>query len=582
MEAEPSVTPGAASRDFEPSRWDIIAIPLVLSVVMLLALGAREMTGPFHLGEQLPISLDPRNLPEYALRTTVRMLIALGASLVFSVVYATLAAKSRRAEQILIPILDVLQSVPILGYISFTVTAFLALFPGSLLGAEMAAIFAIFTSQAWNMTFSMHQSLRAVPHDLHEAAAVFGLTSWQKFWRLEMPYAMPGLIWNAMMSMSGGWFFVVASESISVGDEKVSLPGIGSYIALAIEQRDLAAVGYAIATMLLVLICYDQLMFRPLVAWAERFKVEETPGETVPQSWALDLFRRARLLRFVGSPLGLSLKLARNLRLLGGYQPEPGLNEEREPGFFTRVGDWLWYALVAAVAAYASWRIYGFLAAQLTFGEVLHVFGLGLATALRVIVCILLAAIIWVPIGVHIGLRPRLAQFFQPVAQFLAAFPANLLFPPAVIIVLRFSLDPNVWLTPLMILGTQWYMLFNVIAGASSFPQNLRDAADEFHVRGLLWWRKVMLPAINPYLLTGAITAAGGCWNASIVAEAVSWGDDRVTAYGLGAYIADVTAEGDFAKIALGIGVMSLYVALSNRLIWRPLYALAERRAQLR
>ena len=582
MEAEPSVTPGAASRDFQPSRWDVVAIPLVLSVVMLLALGAREMTGPFHVGEPLPISLDPANLPGYALRTTVRMLIALAASLVFSVSYATLAAKSRRAEQILIPVLDVLQSVPVLGYISFTVTGFLALFPGSLLGAEMAAIFAIFTSQAWNMTFSMHQSLRAVPHDLHEAAAVFGLTSWQKFWRLEMPYAMPGLVWNAMMSMSGGWFFVVASESISLGDEKIALPGIGSYIALAIERRDLTAVGWAIATMLLVLVCYDQLLFRPLVAWAERFKVEETPGETVPQSWILDLFRRARLLRFVGSPLALLLRLARDLRLLGIYRPEAGLNEERQPGVLTRMGDLLWYLLLGGVALLASWRIYQFLAVQLTLSEILHVLLLGLTTALRVMVCILLAAIIWVPIGVHIGLRPRLAQFFQPVAQFLAAFPANLLFPPAVIIILRYQLDPNVWLTPLMILGTQWYLLFNVIAGASAFPQNLRDAAAEFHVRGWLWWRKVMMPSLAPYLLTGAITAAGGCWNASIVAEAVSWGDDRIGAFGLGAYIADATLAGDFAKIALGIGVMSLYVALSNRLIWRPLYALAEKRAQLR
>jgi NitT/TauT family transport system permease protein len=246
------------------------------------------------------------------------------------------------------------------------------------------------------------------------------------------------------------------------------------------------------------------------------------------------------------------------------------------------MGDLLWYLLLGGVALLASWRIYQFLAVQLTLSEILHVLLLGLATALRVMVCILLAAIIWVPIGVHIGLRPRLAQFFQPVAQFLAAFPANLLFPPAVIIILRYQLDPNVWLTPLMILGTQWYLLFNVIAGASAFPQNLRDAAAEFHVRGWLWWRKVMMPSLAPYLLTGAITAAGGCWNASIVAEAVSWGDDRIGAFGLGAYIADATLAGDFAKIALGIGVMSLYVALSNRLIWRPLYALAEKRAQLR
>jgi NitT/TauT family transport system permease protein len=241
----------------------------------------------------------------------------------------------------------------------------------------------------------------------------------------------------------------------------------------------------------------------------------------------------------------------------------------------------LWYLLLGCLAAIACWRIYDFLAPQLTGDEVIHVLGLGFLTAMRVIFCIVLAAIIWVPIGVHIGLRPRLAQFFQPVAQFLAAFPANLLFPPAVILILRYQLDPNIWLTPLMILGTQWYLLFNVIAGASAFPQNLRDAAAEFHVHGSLWWRKVIMPGVYPYLLTGAITASGGCWNASIVSEAVSWGDDRVAANGLGAYIAEATAAGDFAKIALGIGVMSLYVAFSNRLIWRPLYAIAERRLRL-
>jgi len=263
------------TRTYRPNRWDLVAIPLVLGVVMSLVFGAGQSNVPFEMGQQLPLSLDPAYLPDYALRSTLRMLLALVASLAFALTYATAAAKSRRLEQVLIPILDVLQSVPVLGYISFTVTGFIALFPHSLIGVECAAIFAIFTSEAWNMAFSVHQSLRTVPADLRDASAVFGQTGWQRFWRLEVPFALPGLIWNAMMSMSGGWFFVVASEAISVGDKHATLPGIGSYISVAIQQKDLGAIGWAILAMLAVILLYDQLLFRPLVAWADRFKFED-------------------------------------------------------------------------------------------------------------------------------------------------------------------------------------------------------------------------------------------------------------------------------------------------------------------
>jgi NitT/TauT family transport system permease protein len=298
-----------------PSWWDLATILLVLGVVILLGSGLRQMTAPFALEQPSPISLSPSVLPAYAVRTTLRMLAAMLASLIFTLGYATAAAKSRRAGIVLIPILDVLQSVPVLGYLSFTVVFFVSLFPGSTLGPELAAIFAIFTSQVWNMTFSFYQSLRTIPIDLEEASRSFRLSAWQRFWALELPFAMPGLVWNMMMSMSGGWFFVVASEAISVGKIQIALPGIGSYVALAIENRNLHAVGWAIVAMTITILAYDQLMFRPMVAWSDKFRSELTVSPIVPKSWVLDLFRRASLMRFIGEPIGLGFRIALRSRM---------------------------------------------------------------------------------------------------------------------------------------------------------------------------------------------------------------------------------------------------------------------------
>jgi len=580
MTFELLISPGATTRRYRPNRWDVLAIPLVIGIVMSLVMGARQAIVRFDMGDRLALSLDPANLPGYALRSTLRMLIALVASLVFALTYATAAAKSRRLEQVLIPILDVLQSVPVLGYISFTVTAFIAFFPHSLVGVECAAILAIFTSEAWNMAFSVHQSLTTIPADLRDASAVFGLTGWQRFWRLDVPFAMPGLIWNAMMSMSGGWFFVVASEAISVGDKQATLPGIGSYISIAIQQKDLGAIGWAILAMLVVIMFYDQLLFRPLVAWADRFKFEDTPGQIVPRAWVFDLLRRTRFLPWLLHPIDLALAWLRKLPLAGKFRPEAS-PAGGPRSVLVQVLDLVWYAGLAGVAAGLAWQLYRYLSPNVSASELLRVFRFGFETALRVFVLIMVACAIWVPIGIFIGLRPRVAAVVQPIAQFLAAFPANLLFPVAVILILKYSLDPNIFLLPLMILGTQWYLLFNVIAGASAFPQDLRDVSKEFRVRGFLWWRRVILPGIYPYILTGAITASGGCWNASIVAELVRWGHDTVRIDGLGAYIAQATTEGDYVKITLGVGVMSLYVALTNRVLWRPLYRMAERKLRL-
>jgi NitT/TauT family transport system permease protein len=517
------------------------------------------------------------------------MLAAIVASLIFTFVYGALAAKSRRAEIVLIPILDILQSVPVLGFLSFTVVGFMSLFPGQVLGAELAAIFAIFTAQAWNMTFSFYQSLKTVPTDLDEATRSFRLSTWQRFWRLEVPFSMPGLVWNTMMSMSGGWFFVVASEAISVGDTTFTLPGIGSYVALAIKQQDLAAIGWAVLAMLAVILIYDQLLFRPLVAWAEKFRVELSASPIVPRSWLLSIIRRTRLFQLFLRPVGMVLASLPRQRLAVAIPGRKLWTSIWADGVWRAIvklwtsawADRIWMAIVLLSTAYSLWLIARYVATELVWSELLHVVFLGLLTLLRVIVLIALATVIWVPVGVWIGLRPRVAELLQPLAQFLAAFPANIVFPFAVVVIVHFGLNSDIWLSPLMVLGTQWYILFNVIAGASAFPNDLKECAASFRIHGWSWWRQVILPGIFPYYVTGAITASGGSWNASIVAEIASWGHTTLKAHGLGAYIAEATTAGDYPRIVLGIAVMSAYVVLFNRVLWRPLYAFGARRLRL-
>jgi NitT/TauT family transport system permease protein len=577
------VPPVSVARDQRGyTYWDLIAVLLVLGLVVFLAQASRGLMQPLAELEKAPVALDPARLPEYAARTTLRMLAALVLSLLFTFTYATLAAKSRRAEVILIPVLDVLQSVPILGFISVTVVFFMSLAPGRVLGAEFAAIFALFTSQAWNMTFSFYQSLRTVPEELVEASRCFRLGAWTRFWRLEVPFAIPALIWNMMMSMSGGWFFVVASEAISVGNTTIMLPGIGSYIALALEQRDLAAIGWAIGVMLVVILIYDQLLFRPLVAWADRFRFEQETGVATPRSWVLAALRRSRLISSVTRAVAAAFRRsfrARPKLQSRGLSVSGAVSAHQK--YLARGIDFVWYGAMAVIALIASWSVARFVAEDLSIPEIGTVVALGLATMARVLLLVALASAIWVPIGIWIGLRPAAARIAQPIAQFFAAFPANLLFPIAVSAIVTYRLNPDVWLSPLMILGTQWYILFNVIAGASTIPSELRDVGTNLGIRGWLWWRRIALPGVFPFYVTGAITASGGSWNASIVAEVASWGQDRLEATGLGAYIANATAAGDYHRIVLGIAVMSAFVTILNRAFWRPLYHYAERKYRL-
>ncbi|MBS0290464.1 MAG: ABC transporter permease subunit [Proteobacteria bacterium] len=535
------------------------------------------MTAPYELGEQIPILLSPKMLPGYAISTIIRMLIALFFSLVFTFTIATLAAKSHRAERFILPFIDIMQSVPVLGFLSISILAFIYLFPGSQLGPECAAIFAIFTSQAWNMALSFYQSLRTVPKDLNEAADMFRLSPWQRFWRLEVPFATPGLIWNTMMSLSSGWFFVVASEAISVNNQHITLPGIGSYIYTATIQSNYQAIIWALLTMFLVIIIYDQLVFRPLVAWSEKFKIESNP-ETYAETWFLNLLQRAKLIHHLIFILKNLLTL---IKIPAFFSNNTNTISPRIRQAFILTNSMFWQSILFIGICGALILLARFIYISLTLSEVLTVFGLGLITALKITIMVIICSLIWVPFGIWVGLRPKMATFVQLIAQIFAAFPANLVYPVLYMIIITHDLNVQVWTAPLIILGTQWYILFNVVAGASSMPQDLHLVAQNYGLKGWLWWRKLVLPAIFPYYITGAMTAVGGSWNASIIAEVVNWGNHSIHSTGLGSYITQYTTVGDFPRIALGIAVMSIYVIMINRFVWQKLYDLAEERFQI-
>jgi NitT/TauT family transport system permease protein len=557
------------------NRWDLLLILLFFSILFFLGWAGQQMATPYSIGEPLAISLSPTKLPFYALRTVLRMFIALLFSLLFTFIFGTLAAKNRRAEQIIIPAIDILQSVPVLSFLAITITGFIHLFPGSLLGPEFASIFVIFTSQVWNITLGFYQSLKMIPYDFQEAAAMFQLSAWQRFWKIEVPFSMSGLLWNMMMSMSASWFFVVLTEAIAVSHQEIRLPGIGSYISLAIVQKNLHAVGYAIVAMVIVIFLYDQILFRPLIAWSEKFKMEQSADQEEYQSWLIDWMRGSKLMKKVNVFFQAIKDRFINAKIMRGY----GLQAIRDVDYKKQQHrDWIWNSIVLIAIVSGSFFLLQFILAEVALREVGHVILLGAVTAIRVIVLIILSSLIWIPIGMWIGQRPKLTQAIQPIIQFAAAFPANLFYPLFVIAIVRYHLNVEIWVTPLMILGTQWYILFNVIAGASIIPRDLVLAADNFGVTGWLWWKRVALPGIFPFYITGAITAAGGAWNASIVAEWVSWGQTTLKATGLGEYIQASTLAGDFPKIALGTAIMCLYVLLFNHTIWRPLYRLAQER----
>lgn len=523
------------------------------------------------------VSTDPSELPYYAGRSLLRMFAALALSVVFTFVYATAAARLRRGEKILLPTLDILQSVPVLGFLSVTITGFIALFPGSELGLECASIFAIFTSQAWNMTFAFYHSLVSQPRDLDEVSRLLRLSRWQRFWRVDVPSGMIPLVWNGMMSFGGGWFFLTASEAVSVNNQSYALPGIGSYVAASSDEGDLGKVLLAIVAMIIMVVAVNVLFWRPLTAWSERFRIEQSEAAEAPRSLILDLLRRSRIPALLGRVFGWLVHPLDRAMAVFGLAERP----LRTSPIRRRVGDVVFAVVVLALIAYGLVRAVAFIADTAGFSEVGHALLLGLITFARVLVLVASATLVWVPVGVWIGLTPKVSRLAQPVVQVLASFPANFLFPliTAVLVATGISLDWGGVL--LMSLGAQWYILFNVIAGASAIPHDLREAAANLQLPRKIWWRRLVLPAIFPSYITGGITAAGGAWNASIVAEIVSYNGLTLTATGLGAYIKDATSTGDAGRILIGVAVMSVYVVGLNRLLWRRLYALAERRFSL-
>lgn len=551
-------------------------IAVIFGTLVLLAVVSRIGAGAFVSFEPpdiVPsIDLAPRNLAYYAGRSTLRMFIALFFSFIFTLVYGYIAAHSRRAERVLIPLLDILQSVPVLGFLSITVTGFIALFRGSLLGLEAASIFAIFTSQVWNMTFSFYQSLRTIPRELDEAVTLYHLSGWERFIKLEAPSAMIGLVWNAMMSFGGGWFFVAASEAISVLNQSYTLPGLGSYVAAAIAQENLSALGWALLTIAIIIILVDQLFWRPIIAWSDKFRLEQSQSAESPESWVLDLLRTARIPRLVGRALipvtdFINRILASLTPQRFGYVVEPMVETKSD-----RLYNFILLLIVGGLMASGL----HFILTTVGLGEVFKAFGLGLLTLLRVTILLIVASLVWTPIGVAIGFNPKLARLLQPVVQFLASFPANFIFPFATLFFIKFNIDINWGSILLMSLGAQWYILFNSIAGAQSIPTDLREMADDVGLTGWKKWQKLIIPGILSAWVTGGITASGGAWNASIVSEIVAWGSTNLAANGLGTYIAEATEVGDWARITLGVGMMSLYVVGLNRIFWRRLYELAE------
>jgi NitT/TauT family transport system permease protein len=550
------------------------AVALLLLGILRLAHAMNASTATAHVAV---ISTDPGKLPYYAARSLLRMFIAFFLSVVFTFVYATAAAKSRRARLVLIPLLDILQSVPVLGFLAITITFFIALFPGSELGLECASIFAIFTSQAWNMTFSMYHSMITEPAELDEAARMFRLTKWERFWQLDVPNSMIGLVWNGMMSFGGGWFFLAASEAISVGNNKYTLPGIGSYVAAAVNQGNLREVGLAIAVMVIMVVGVNVLFWRPLVAYAEKFRVETSQAAEQPKSYVLNFLRQSSVPGYISRPLKpVGRGLDRVTRLFG-LAEYPLRSSPRK----RRAGDVVFAVVIGALIVWAVYRGVVYFGRTAGFGQFTRCFWLGFLTFARVAVVVVVSTLIWVPVGIKIGMSPRLSRYAQPVVQVLASFPAILLFPFAIVIFLALGISLNFGGVLLMALGAQWYILFNVIAGASAIPTDLRELMDQFRVPAKQKWRELILPAIFPYYVTGGITAAGGAWNASIVAEVATYGKQHLAASGLGAYIAQATTKGDFPEVLAGIIVMIFYVVVVNRLLWRRLYHLSETKYSL-
>ena len=537
--------------------WSIVFAGLALFYGLLSL--TRYWSGP--VNTQPEIRLTPAALPGYALYSVARILIAYVLSLIVTVVYAYIAAHNPRAERVLIPLLDTLQSIPVLSFLPGVMVSMVALFPTRQLGVELGSILLIFTGQVWNMIFSVYSSMKSIPRELVEASQVYRLSWLQRLVELELPYSAIGLVWNSMISVAGGWFFLMACEMFVLGNRDLRLPGLGSYLQTAANAGDMRAIGWGLAVMILVIVLLDQLLWRPLIAWSEKFKFEQVEATQVPKSPILDLLRRSNV-------------LARLRRLNRGWwnrlQPAVGLTPPQPPGIVS-----IAFAIAAVAGiAYAGFRMIVTLS-RLDLAELANIFKGAGATFLRVEATLLLAGLWTIPAGVYIGLRPRLAAYAQPIAQIAASVPATALFPILLLMLINAGGGLGIGSILLLLLGTQWYILFNVIAGASAIPTDLKEVCTVYRVHRIERWRKLILPAIFPYLVTGFVTASGGAWNASIVAEYVHFQGKTISTIGIGAIISRATDKGNFQVLLGATIVMAALVVTINRLLWRRLYALA-------
>ena len=553
-------------------------LPIILTGLAffyaLLSL-ARYSMGPVNV--QPEIHLYPTALPKYALYSVLRIAVAYFLSLCFTLIYAYVAAHNAKAERIMIPLLDTLQSIPVLSFLPGVMVAMVALFPTRQLGVELGAVLLILTGQAWNMTFSVYSSLKSIPVEMQEAAQIYRLSWWQKFRQLELPYAAIGLIWNSMMSVAGGWFFLMACEMFVLGNRDLRLPGLGSYLQTAANIGDTRAIVWGVTVMVVVIILIDQLIWRPIIAWGEKFKFEQVEAAQTARSPVLDVLRQSKLLGVVSR---LSVTPAREaLDMCFAGDRGPSLRGR----FWRMVNPWLWRGLSTFALAgivYAIGRI-SILLASLSWAEFGGILWGAAATFIRVELALLLAALWTIPVGVFIGLRARLSAIAQPIAQIAASVPATALFPIILLGLIRMGGGLGTGSIVLLLLGTQWYILFNVIAGATAIPTDLKEVCDLFHLGRIERWRRLLFPGIFPYLITGLVTASGGAWNASIVAEYFHFKGQTISTAGLGAIISHATDSGNFRVLLAATIVMAAIVVTINRLVWRRLYVLASTKYKL-
>jgi NitT/TauT family transport system permease protein len=554
---------------------DVLLLAVVAAAVGGVVLLAQRWEAPIR--QATPIDLDPRALPGYTLLSLSRGFAAYILSLVFTLVYGTIAAHSRRAEKVMIPLLDIGQGIPVLGFLPGLVLGMVALFPRSNVGLELACILMIFTGQVWNMVFSFYGSLRAVPNELREVSRIHRFGWFKTFRTVEVSASAIGLVWNSMMSMAGGWFFLTVNEAFTLGDRDFRLPGVGSYMAVAIEKGDRRAMVWAIVAMSVMIVAVDQILWKPLVAWSERFRLEELSAGEKPRSWVLDLIRRSALLR--------RLRRARRRSrppVAPPAAPAPAAPaSDADRGVALRRGLlWITAAAAAIAAAWGTLHLARLLVALPAAEWALLAKALG-ATFLRTFGALLLAVVWTVPAGILIGRSAVWSRRLQPVVQLVASFPAPMIFPLVTAVLLALRVPFAVIAAVLMLLGAQWYVLFNVLAGASAVPHDLEEAAETYAVVGVDRWKKLFLPAVFPYLITGLITAAGGAWNASIVAETLTYRGSRLETFGLGSTITNATQAANFPLLAAGVLTMSVGLIVINRAVWRPLYRLAESRYAL-